>query len=290
MNNTPVDKHGQPLNRRFNQKRNELKAAFGLKGILQGVVADQRLKESEILFLTVWMKSQEYLREDDGDRHDLFCAIERILDDGEATRDELDDMHQFINDINADKINELYGLMAGLISDTQLNEDEIYKLKDWLNINSNITREWPASIISKRIQHILEDGVIDEEEIEDLTETLKQISGVRFNESGLAYGISTEFAAEDIEELGHKNVNMCFTGEFLKKRTRDDVSKIAKNLGANIKQGVTLDLDYLVIGSIASRDWKFSSHGLKIKKALEYKQRGCKLKIISEETWLDFIS
>ena len=105
-------------------------------------------------------------------------------------------MNQLINDVieygampianNASKINELYGLMSGLISDEQLNNDEVFALNDWLNKNPNIIEDYPAFIIAERVRAILEDGVIDDEEKEDLTETLKQISGIRFNESGLS--------------------------------------------------------------------------------------------------------
>lgn len=40
-----TDSHGQPTLRGFNHSRNREKAIFGLKGILEGVIADQRLTE-----------------------------------------------------------------------------------------------------------------------------------------------------------------------------------------------------------------------------------------------------
>ncbi|EOK6384613.1 NAD-dependent DNA ligase, partial [Escherichia coli] len=45
---------------------------------------------------------------------------------------------------------------------------------------------------------------------------------------------------------------------------------------------------FLVIGTLSSRDWKFSSHGRKIEKAISYRDdNGAKLKIISEEMLFD---
>ena len=43
-----LDEHNQPLSRSFNYSHNKEKAIFGLKGILEGVVADQRLTEQEL--------------------------------------------------------------------------------------------------------------------------------------------------------------------------------------------------------------------------------------------------
>ena len=51
---------------------------------------------------------------------------------------------------------------------------------------------------------------------------------------------------------------------------------------------VTLKTDYLVIGDLSSRDWKFSSFGRKIEKAIEYRDSGkSDVAIISEQMWLE---
>jgi hypothetical protein len=49
---------------------------------------------------------------------------------------------------------------------------------------------------------------------------------------------------------------------------------------------VTLDLDYLVVGTAASRDWAGTSHGRKIEKAVAYQERGEDLMVIAEEDWV----
>ncbi|MBJ3372551.1 NAD-dependent DNA ligase, partial [Salmonella enterica subsp. enterica serovar Typhimurium] len=66
------------------------------------------------------------------------------------------------------------------------------------------------------------------------------------------------------------------------------VENLIKNAGGNISSGITQKLDFLVIGTLSSRDWKFSSHGRKIEKAISYRDdNGAKLKIISEEMLFD---
>ena len=59
-----IDPHGQP-NAAYNKSRRKEKAACSLRGILQGVVADQNLSEQELLFLDVWLRSQSELDDPD---------------------------------------------------------------------------------------------------------------------------------------------------------------------------------------------------------------------------------
>jgi len=47
--------------------------------------------------------------------------------------------------------------------------------------------------------------------------------------------------------------------------------------------GVVRDLDYLVIGVVGSRDWMHSTHGTKIQKAVEYRDRGIAVQIVDEQ-------
>jgi NAD-dependent DNA ligase len=47
--------------------------------------------------------------------------------------------------------------------------------------------------------------------------------------------------------------------------------------------------DYLVIGNYATDSWIHSSYGRKIEKAMEMKQKGHHIKIISESHWVDFL-
>jgi len=53
-------------------------------------------------------------------------------------------------------------------------------------------------------------------------------------------------------------------------------------LGASVKQNVTKKVAVLVIGTIASRDWQFSSHGRKIEKAIKLKEKGSPVVIMTE--------
>lgn len=55
-----------------------------------------------------------------------------------------------------------------------------------------------------------------------------------------------------------------------------------RSRGSVFSELITIKVDYLVVGTKASKKWKHGTHGNKIEKALELKQKGHDIKIISE--------
>jgi len=294
MNKPPLDSDAQPSNTSFNFSRNKDKALFGLKGILVGLVADQEINEQEFLFLDIWLQSQDEIR-NDGDVVDLIEAINQILGDKSVTEEALADLKNLIDDViqyreyeeggQESRVNELLGLITGLAADDKIKSEEVMSLHSWLQNNPDLKDIWPTNVLIDRIENILEDGIITEQEKIDLREVIQQITGTRFEESGMAHGMATDFFGDDIEELIFDNSCFCFTGKFIS-GTRNELQDKAIKQGAKTHPRVTKNVDYLVIGSLASRDWRFSSHGRKIEDALKISKAGHKIFIITEETWV----
>lgn len=282
---------------RYNFKRNQEKAVYALKGILTGFVADQKLTEMELIFLEFWLSSQDSLNKD-GDAFDLQDVLSDILSDGIVTNDELTELHLLIDDIIQyrrkndagieSKINEFLGILTGIVADDNVNDKEINFLSSWIENNSEIYLEWPIYSIAETIKVILKDGNITNEEKDHLSHCIKDITGIRFNENGVAYGMATDFFNSQEVEIFHENANYCFTGEFLV-GTRKVVEDMAIKNGAIIKKDVVNNLDFLVIGTLASRDWRFSSHGRKIEHAMKLQKDGKSIMIITENSWLKHV-
>lgn len=292
-----LDRDGQPINKGFNYSKNREKAIFGLKGILEGIVADSKLNEKEMMFLDIWLYSQEQLGKD-SDVIDLLNQIESVLKDGHIAKKDLDELKTHIEDIieykeleynsYEDQVNELIGFITGVAADNNINNEEILSLENWLNENSNICTKFPANIIAKRVNQIIKGNVVTQKEKDDLLDTIKEIIGHKFEETGLAHGLTTEIFEDNIETFSHKGQNICFSGKFVA-GNRSTVENVARKLGATIRKNITNDVTTLIMGTIASRDWRFTSHGKKIEKAIELKQKGRKLLILTERTWLKFI-
>ena len=57
-------------------------------------------------------------------------------------------------------LQSLLGIMGGLVCDGHLNDDEIRYLKTWMLENGDLAEVYPASIMYRRVNEILFNGVI----------------------------------------------------------------------------------------------------------------------------------
>lgn len=119
-------------------------------------------------------------------------------------------------------------------------------------------------------------------------ELIKQISGQRFTDTGLAVGMATEFFADE-GVLSLQGKTVCFTGKFFS-NTRFNLEQQAKLLGAEPLKAMSKKVNVLIIGSLANRDWMFTSHGRKIEAAIKNREEGHDIRIINEEDWVRIAS
>ncbi len=75
------------------------------------------------------------------------------------------------------EVDELIGLCKGIVADGVINSEEALFLQDWLEHNRESRGVWPASVLYPRIQSMLADGTLDNEEERELLGLLVQVSG-----------------------------------------------------------------------------------------------------------------
>lgn len=66
-------------------------------------------------------------------------------------------------------LNSLKGIIKGIGLDGKVSEEEVLRLKHWLEINAEFKDKHPFTEIFPALSKILSDGVISEEELKDLT-------------------------------------------------------------------------------------------------------------------------
>lgn len=103
-----------------------------------------------------------------------------------------------------------------------------------------------------------------------------------FGTSGEKVEVDKSVLSEVTEKIDLSGKSVCLTGAFTC-GSRSSVQKQIENLGAVVVKGVSSKTDYLIVGENGSIDWKFGNYGDKVKKALEYQEKGINIKIISEE-------
>lgn len=290
-----LDRHGQPL-ANYNAARNRDKQLNNLMGILDGIVADSAIDEQEMLYLDIWLKESASLN------GWIFCELREmvadVLQDGQLCEAEklhlmsalprLMETYRHLPGVDfyseeSDKL-LLEGLCQGLMGDQTLSDDEIHYLNWWMKQNSMLRAHYPGKQLYQTVERILQDGVITEEEREELQQHLLLFVGNPF-EQGVVTGMATKLAISDTEIDTLHGCSVCFTGMFLS-GTRRQCEETALLLGATPQDAVTQKLDYLIIGELSSRDWRFSSYGRKIEKAMLLQEKGHALQIVTEEAWL----
>jgi len=188
--------------------------------------------------------------------------------------------------INDRKIDEMIGICKGIISDQVITSQEIEFLCQWMINNTEIANTWPASILYQRIEEMLKDNVLNQNEKNELFETLRQITGSIPDADAKNMAIKLPLT-DPLPVIVFKDQKYCLTGHFVT-GTRKQVESIIVQKGGYTHKNPTLDTDYLVIGLMGSADWIHSSFGRKIERAVEI-QRESHIKIVSEEYWMQFI-
>ena len=184
-------------------------------------------------------------------------------------------------------ISELIGFLRGIIADQYVSECECEQLAKWIVANREIADIWPVSALVERIDRIYQDGVADEQERADLGDLVTQIVGCQDDET-------LSFAPTDLPltapepTIVFEGNEFVLTGKFLYGPRRLCEREIGAR-GGRCGDSVRLQTSYLVIGSLMSRDWKYSTHGTKIEKAVEYRSR-CQIAIVSERHWKSSLS
>ncbi|MGS4945546.1 BRCT domain-containing protein [Meridianimarinicoccus sp. RP-17] len=188
--------------------------------------------------------------------------------------------------LNDRQTTELVGIARGLVADGILSDAEIEFLHRWLVAATVAT---PNPLLEKlllRIEDILSDGIVDPEERAEVLEALHAITGPDFAIGEMLKPTTLPLCnpAPDIAFDGHR---FTFTGAFVfGKRKECEQAVIERGGDAG---SLRKDTAFLVIGEYASDDWIHSSYGRKIEKAMQMKQGGVPVRIVSEAHWRGFL-
>ncbi|MEQ4627608.1 BRCT domain-containing protein [Providencia manganoxydans] len=289
------------INPAFNYKRNRDKLFANLISIIDGVLSDCELSDSEILYITTWLSDSEVISSNPFVML-LQERISRVLEDGVITAEERQEIKQTLLDVqqaimdmpNIDlyskesDINLLNGLCKGIVADKDLSIDEINYLDWWLTQNGMLKRNYPGKHLYQLVKTIKEDGVIDQNESDLLYKALVDFSGTDLN-TGIVDGLSCQLPCDDIDSLDLYGASFCLTGNFVLGK-RSIVSKMIEDAGGSVTDRVTQSTDYLVIGGLSSRDWRYSTHGRKIEKAIDDRDSGkSSVKITTEDILMKYL-
>jgi NAD-dependent DNA ligase len=182
------------------------------------------------------------------------------------------------------KLESVFGVCAGLMADNQLNADEIGFFYQFLLDNQELLKEWPYWMFANKINDILEDGIITQKEKEDLETMIREFLGGTLQETGATSGLSTMSGVDYEADIIFKDRVFVLTGQF-KFGKRFDCSAVTQAHGGTVKDTISSNIDYLVIGNLGSDHWIEANYGRKIQKAQDVNNTGGNIIITSEICW-----
>lgn len=143
-----------------------------LEGLLEGVTADTKLPMETVKLFWEWLEDYDDLSE----RHpfnELMPVLREALDDDKLEQEEVEDLTWLIQRLNPDsgiigdvkaEMQQLHGLLAGIISDGHITNEELTTLSRWMEDREHLKTIWPYDEIESLILEVKRDKKIDEKE------------------------------------------------------------------------------------------------------------------------------
>ncbi len=185
-------------------------------------------------------------------------------------------------------IEHLLGMVNGILADGHLHDKEILMLSTWLSANEEACTTWPMTVIARVVRETLQDGVITEAERENLQKTLNDLICNDFAETGSTDAAPTTLPIDHHAKINTEGRVLCLTGDF-SYGTRAHCARLIEKLGGTVSENVSKKVHYLVVGSRSSNQWLHTSFGTKIIKAVECRDQGHAIYIVTEQQWLDAV-
>ncbi|PMU85714.1 BRCT domain-containing protein [Pseudomonas veronii] len=180
----------------------------------------------------------------------------------------------------------LVGLAAGITADGVVNTNEALFLKQWLENNLAHLNDPVINLLYSRLASMLQDNALDPDESLELLNILRSFSGVGIERSKVGGAVAPtdlpfNSPAPDLIWDGRMFV---FTG-VMAFGPRKDCQALVEERGGLIGGGVSKKVHYLVVGSVGNEQWRHSTYGTKIMKAVELREAGASIAIVGEDHW-----
>ena len=179
-------------------------------------------------------------------------------------------------------IDQLLGICDFALMDGVIDQMEAEAILAWLNTHKECLDTWPASVLYDRLRTMMADGILDNEEQGELLGTILRITQPKIENRPIIPAVLP--LDEPEPPIVFERRNFCFTGVF-DFGARSECQSVTADQGGVCIKGITKKLDYLVIGNIGSDAWRHSSFGAKIAKAVDYRDSGIPISIVSESNW-----
>lgn len=285
---TSLSKHF--LNAIHRQRTSNRDLSYWL-GFLEGVASSGTVEQAELQPLLA--HSEKFLKEfDDDDARDLVEDLKLAWEDSSA---EAHEMLLDIIDVRLSEIsmsagrnlqNRFLGFLKGTACDGHIFKREVEATLKFLDAYPQLLEDSRIADVRRVSAQSLEDGVITDDESEELCLWISRLVGDSFADTGLSSPTDTAaselfLSAVSVEDVRGSTVVM--TGEFTQVGlTRPQIQIYLERMGANCVKSVSKKVDFLFVAQEASRYWATPNAGTKLIKAHQLLAKGDKPQLVAE--------
>ncbi len=241
---------------------NRLKySMYEFYGLIEGFSLDHKVQDEEIEYIKDWRnKNSQYSSMPEF--KDVFYTLDKILDDGIITIDELNELkicvRRYCNTVKCslttNSINELRGILKGIITDNKILTLEGGNLLNWLYKNNYLDGREPYNTVLSLFEKHMDDGVITKDESEHLICEIDKVLN------------PIENLSKKLLSIPKKHI--CLSGNF-KHGSKEDIKELIEQKGGIVDKNITKRTDILVVGGLECDKFAYGSYGTKFQKARE---------------------
>lgn len=162
------------------------------------------------------------------------------------------------------ELREFVSMADAALADGDISLDEALAALEFLADHSGLMEDRTIHPIALALQRAAMDGEISRQESAELAKMLGRITDPGDN-------VEVVFAGKTFHLSGSYEHG-----------TKEDVYAYIESLGGIRSKSFTKKCDYIVIGGCGNEAYAMGNYGTKVKKALDYQQKGCPIKIIHE--------
>ncbi len=173
-------------------------------------------------------------------------------------------------------LRELQCLLDSVTEDGIITPEELCGIRDWMDKHCSLRGNYPYDHIYDALAKVLEDGMVTDDELEELNRVFSETIDPVKSASG--HSINGSICG----------MHFVITGEF-EYGSRAEVTCFIEDKGGLIDNTVKKSTNYVIVGVKGSDHWQTGNYGSKIKKAMEYKENGIPIEIIEEKDFFNSI-
>lgn len=275
------------------------KSVNSLLGIIEGISIDGAINSSELDFLHGWLTDHTELN---GCHpfNELVPVVEAAIADGVLSQEERDDIvwlserlrsTEYYDKTTAD-LQRLHAVIAGIIADRKISEDELRGLSDWLHEHDHLRTCWPYDEFASLITAVLADQKIDEHEHKLLMDFFSEFVPALDERTIVSPVFSTGTTMVGLcavcPEIEFSKAKFCFTGTS-NRYTRSELTETVNRLGGEVVSSLSAKVSYLVIGADGNPCWAYACYGRKVEKAVELRKAGARVLLVHENDFHDAV-